>query len=56
VNGTKIQKRSRACGESCHRREPLPDRLQYGCAIERREGMEPAISGDQCQSWAGHPV
>ena len=56
VNGRKSQERAGSRGESCHRRKPLPNRLQCGCAIERREGMAPALSGDECRSWAGHPV
>ena len=56
VNGTKTWERSVACGESCPRRKPLPHRLQCGSVIKRREGMAPALSGDECRAWAGHPV
>jgi hypothetical protein len=35
---------------------PLPNRLQCGNRNDRAEGVAPAFSGDECQSWADHPV
>jgi hypothetical protein len=57
VNGRKRRERVGPCGAFCRRRRPLPNRIQCGCAIGGcREGMAPALSGDECQSWADHPV
>ena len=56
VNGRKREERVGSCGEFCHQRKPLPHRLQCGSVIKRREGMAPALSGDECRAWAGHPV
>ena len=56
VNGRKREERAGSCGEFCHQRKPLPHRLQCGSVIKRREGMAPALSGDECRAWAGHPV
>ena len=56
VNGRKREERAEPRGEFCHQRKPLPHRLQCGSVIKRREGMAPALSGDECRAWAGHPV
>jgi len=50
VNGRRRGERVGSCGEFCYRRRPLPNRIECGSAIERREGMALALSGDECRS------
>jgi hypothetical protein len=56
VNGRKRREKVGPCGAFCRRRRPLPNRPSCGNRSERREGMAPALSGDECRSWADHPV
>jgi hypothetical protein len=56
VHGRRRCERAGSRGGSCHRRKPLPHRLQCGNRSERREGMAPALSGEECRSWADHRV